>query len=415
MEYQILRNYWGKTKKEVLNFPSNWSVEPCLMGGYNLSPLRPLDIKYSILNPIGTSNLKKMAKGKKNAVIIFDDISRPTRINKIAPFIIKELTEGGLEAKDISFICALGAHGAHGAQEFRKKLGNKIIGKYKVYNHNPFINCDHLGKTSLGTDVEINRELMEADLKIGIGSMLPHPIVGFSGGGKVYFPGVASIESIKQNHHAITKHVSSEVVFWQEKNNIFKCDIDEAVSFMNIDFTINALVNGQGQIIALFSGNYKIYNDLAVKKAKKIYHTKQIEKKRVVILNAFLKSNEAFSAILLGTINLRKKGGVIILITDSPPGQVVHYLTGSFGRHNKGPLNFKQKAPQNLLKIIIVSPYIFRADEDWFVEPAEGIVWVNKFPLAIKEAEKTFSGGNIDAALFPNATIQYYPDVKVSL
>jgi hypothetical protein len=410
---EILRDYRGVTRKESLSFSSNWSVELCPMKGSDIDGLTAAQIKNAIYNPIGASRLREIAEGKKDAVIVFDDISRPTRIKEIVPFIIKELIGGGISKENISFVCSLGAHGAHSAIDFRKKLGKKIVQEFRVYNHNPFMNCDYVGETSLGTRVEINKELMKADVKIGIGSVVPHPIVGFSGCGKVFFPGMASIRSIKDNHLAITKHAAKEVLFWQAQDNMFRNDIDEAVKLINVDFSVDALMNDRGQTIAVFAGNYRHYAGLAMEKAEIFYHTAKIRKKKVIILNAFLKASEAFSAILLGTLNLKESGGALILIIDSPPGQVVHYLTGSFGKHNKGPLNFKQKTPRNLKKIIIVSKHISKSDEDWLPEPAEGVVWVNDISCAIKEVEEIFPEEDIDAAIFPNATIQYYPDTRV--
>jgi hypothetical protein len=40
----------------------------------------------------------------------------------------------------------------------------------------------------------------EADLKIGVGFITPHPIAGFGGGGKIVIPGLGSMETIQSNH-----------------------------------------------------------------------------------------------------------------------------------------------------------------------------------------------------------------------
>ncbi len=48
-----------------------------------------------------------------------------------------------------------------------------------------------LGATEKGGKIPVNRQVFEADLKIGIGSIVPHHICGFSGGAKIIQPGVS--------------------------------------------------------------------------------------------------------------------------------------------------------------------------------------------------------------------------------
>lgn len=61
-------------------------------------------------------------------------------------------------------------------------------------NHNPFGKCLYLGHTSNGIPVEINADVMTADYKIAVGTMMPHSFYGFSGGAKSVLPGTASLK-----------------------------------------------------------------------------------------------------------------------------------------------------------------------------------------------------------------------------
>ena len=73
--------------------------------------------------------------------------------------------------------------------DFAKKLGEETLSRFPVYNHNPFVNCVYVGTTSYGTEVFINAEVMKCDLKITIGSIVPHIFAGFGGGSKIIMPG----------------------------------------------------------------------------------------------------------------------------------------------------------------------------------------------------------------------------------
>ena len=91
-----------------------------------------------------------------------------------------------------------------------KKLGKKTANRFPVFNHHPYENLVDMGMTSRGTPVMINRHFAEADVKIGVGFITPHPTAGFGGGGKIVIPGLASMETIFKNHTR-----SAPISWWQ--------------------------------------------------------------------------------------------------------------------------------------------------------------------------------------------------------
>ena len=56
------------------------------------------------------------------------------------------------------------------------------------------------GRLDIGTDVLINKTVVEADVKIIVGPILPHEVVGISGGNKYFIPGCAAHELIDMTH-----------------------------------------------------------------------------------------------------------------------------------------------------------------------------------------------------------------------
>lgn len=173
---------WSGDIDAELAFPSNWEVIPCHMKGHDHPALTDEGFRKAFGNPIGCKPIRELARGKRNVVIIFDDLTRPTKADRIVPYVLEELAKGGVDDENIQFICALGTHGALPASDFRKKLGEDVVGRFNVYNHNPYENCTYVGKTKRGTPVSLNTEFLDADLKIGIGCIVPHPMSGFGGG-----------------------------------------------------------------------------------------------------------------------------------------------------------------------------------------------------------------------------------------
>ena len=138
------------------------------------------------------AHLRGAPPAKKSAVIIIDDITRPTPCEPIAKAVIAELRAAGVPKENIWFIIALGTHGVMYRTEFVRKLGEEIVENYEVHNHNLFFNHVFVGNTTNNVPVEINADVMSADYKIAIGTTMAHSYYGFSGGAKCILPGVGA-------------------------------------------------------------------------------------------------------------------------------------------------------------------------------------------------------------------------------
>jgi lactate racemase len=200
MKISLPQLLWYENNSLEIDFPDEWQVELCPMKGVTARRMTLSEIEQAVLNPMGSSRIRDLAQGKTTAVIIFDDMTRLTKAFEIAPIVIKELTGAGIKEEDITFVCALGTHGALTSNEFRKKLGSDILERFRVFNHNIYENCVEVGITCRGTRLKINREVAQADIKIAIGCVTAHPQTGYSGGGKIILPGIAHIDSITHYH-----------------------------------------------------------------------------------------------------------------------------------------------------------------------------------------------------------------------
>ena len=389
-----------------IELPDNWDAQYCPMIGYDKAPLTTESIKHYINTPIGSKRLSELADGKRRAVIIFDDMTRPTRTYELAPLILKILHDSGLMEDQITFVCALGTHGALTMADFRKKLGSEVIEKYRVFNHNIYENCIEVGKTRRGTRVMFNREVMEADLKIAIGCVTAHVQAGFSGGGKLFLPGVAHIDTISHYHLEVGKMGKATIGMGRHKGNILREEINEAAAMAKVDFLINVLVNGRGQSTDLYAGNIFQAHDAAVNAAKEHYSTVPIpENKSLVVANAFSKPNEMGIAIRIGTSVLENSKGTLIVIADSPEGQVPHYLLGRFGRDYGGRQYPVGSIPAGI-NLIIMTPYPDRTILDWFSNPE--MATIARSWEEVMRIVRPYNGPGTKVAILPDATMQYF-------
>lgn len=405
----VPRQIWFEGGELDLEFPESWDVVPCLMNGHGAPRIREEDVRRALSEPAGTAPLRELAKGRREVAIVFDDVSRPTRVAELVPFVLEELAAAGIADGAIRFVCATGSHGAHTYDDFKRKLGGEILDRFPVYNHNPYENCTYVGETSQGTRLSVNAEVMTCDLKIGIGSVVPHAQSGFGGGGKLVLPGIAFIDSIESFHRLEMKAReagrSDTVGPGNYAENPMIRDFTEAARMIGLDFKIDTLMNGAGEPCAVVAGDPEAEFRGALELAVPHYATKPVPRADVVVVNNYSKANEAIVGMLIGVPLLMEKGGDLVLIMDCPDGQVVHYVLGSFGKSVGGrlfrPINVELPWVK---RMIILSPQYEKSFTDWLAIP--GTIWVRTWPEAMEVLNGDFPAG-AKAAVVPDGTIQY--------
>jgi nickel-dependent lactate racemase len=405
---------WYENDELEIQFPSTWEVTTCYMRGHDRPPLGEEGFREAFANPIDTRPIRELARGKSEVVILFDDMSRPTRVAEIVPYVLEELEAAGVKDSSIRFIAAIGAHGALTRIDFAKKLGEDVASRFPVYNHNPYENCTFLGNTSRGTPLAVNSEFMACDLKIGIGSILPHFLTGFSGGGKIILPGVASIDSMFHNHgiiavEAISRGEPMETWITKFETNDFRLDAAEAVKMAGLDVKIDAVLNGRCETTALFVGDPLNAHLEGVKLSREVYATELLGNHDIVILNTYAKASEAFIVPLSWTAKMMLKDeGDMVVISNAPEGQVTHYLAGTFGEKIGGRLWVPRTTlPPNITRFILFAPFIDRAGAAWLAPP-ESIIWARTWPEVLELLTVKY-GDSAKVAVVPDATMQYFP------
>ena len=87
------------------------------------------------------------------------------------------------------------------------------------------------GRLSQGVDVRINRAVVEHDVVLVVGPVLPHEVVGFSGGNKYFFPGVSGPEVIDLSHW-LGALITSAAIIGTRAVTPVRAVIDEAAALI---------------------------------------------------------------------------------------------------------------------------------------------------------------------------------------
>jgi nickel-dependent lactate racemase len=124
----------------------------------------------------------------------------------------------------LTILVALGTHAEMTPEQLRTHLGGEYDG---VLNHEWWkpetfaelgtISADRVGEISGEmlrdeVPVKLNRAVVEHDVALVVGPVFPHEVVGFSGGNKYFFPGVAGQEVIDFSHWLGALITSSNII-----------------------------------------------------------------------------------------------------------------------------------------------------------------------------------------------------------
>jgi len=161
---------WYGDEELTLNFPTGWEVE--ILGPKDAPELSDAQIEKIFAEPIGTPRIAELAKGKKSAAIVVDDLSRPTPAANVIPFLLRELASAGVPKSEIRFVVGGGSHRPLTDEEVAKKIGADVAAAYQATSHD-FMSGDlrALGSLDNGMPIYLNRVVADADFKVCLGGI----------------------------------------------------------------------------------------------------------------------------------------------------------------------------------------------------------------------------------------------------
>ena len=165
---------------------------------------------------IARQGLAQLPLDGKRILVLIPDGTRTMPM----PLLFDVLDEAvGPRAKALDFLVALGTHAPMSDAQLSKLVGRTVTdgraGERRIFNHRwddpasfatlgtiPAREIEQLtqGRLSQDVNVVLNRLPLEYDHLVVCGPVFPHEVVGFSGGTKYLFPGIAGPEIIHFTH-----------------------------------------------------------------------------------------------------------------------------------------------------------------------------------------------------------------------
>jgi len=298
-----------------------------LLGVYSPRPIEGAGLSDSeigeiLLDPIGTAPLHQLAKGCKNVLIVTDDNTRETPLDRILPHILAELHKAEVSVSEITFLIGLGTHRPMTPSEIQSKFGSVIASKYRIINHawDDPASLMSIGDCEFGFEVIINKLVQETGMLISVGSIVPHATAGFSGGGKSIMPGICGEKTIEETHWAALNFNIDEIL--GRVDNPVRAAINSICKQVNLRMIINAVLFDGGKLYGLVAGDLDVAFRQGVELSQQVYGVPIMEKANIVIAEAYptdIDLRQAIKAICSADMICRD-GGVIILPAECPEG-----------------------------------------------------------------------------------------------
>jgi len=284
------------------------------------------EIRRALDHPIKSPKIEELVRPGMDVVLLFDDLQRPTPVHLALPEILDRLNRAGIPDERITGICALGTHPIPSMEQLKKKVGDAAFSRLQghLFAHNPHASDNVIiGKTHRGTLVEINRHVAFADLIIGIGECMPHPIAGYGGGYKIIMPGVCSYRSVAEHHFSWMRHRNSKVNLL-DGNSFFE-EIVDAGRLARLSFKLDFIINEKKEVIRAFAGDPIAEHREASQYAASLYRIPLSKLADVTITSAFpLEVGvQATKSLVMAGFCTRSDGAIIWVAPQKEAGPIM--------------------------------------------------------------------------------------------
>jgi nickel-dependent lactate racemase len=286
--------------------------------------LKPADVKpvksitdevnRALRHPANSKELHQLIKRGDKVVILADDITRLTPVKEILGHVLNEINKGGVPDSDITLVIALGTHRSMTPVEIVKKYGKEATERIRIVNHNCLEKDQlvHYGTTRRGTDIWVNRTVVEADVRIGIGNIVPHHPTGWSGGAKILLPGVAGQHTTGQFHLlGATQQLLGQI------ETPCREEMEDFASRTGLEFIVNTILDREGRVVRIVAGHMIDAHREGVKWGNKVFGANFVEETDITISSTFPVDFDLFQADkgLFSAAISTKRGGEIILLS----------------------------------------------------------------------------------------------------
>lgn len=204
--------------------------------------------------PVVGPPLRDLVRAGQSVAISVCDITRP-QPRPIMIRAILDVLDDVIDPADVVVLVATGTHRANTREELAAMLGADVLAACRVVNHDARDDASLVDLGMVGdVPVWLNREWVEADVRITTGFVEPHFFAGFSGGPKMVAPGLAGLATVLELHNA--RRIGDPRATWGvvEGNPVHDA-VRAIAAATGVDFALDVLLNDEQRITRAFGGS----------------------------------------------------------------------------------------------------------------------------------------------------------------
>lgn len=318
-------------------------------------------LRQAIQSPVGKPPLSHLYKPGRRVGISVCDITRAQPRQVMVEALLAEMP--GVRMNDVTIFIATGTHRRNNAEEIDKMIGPELARNCRIVCHDARDDSSlvHVGDTSTGVRVLLNRGWVESEFKITTGFVEPHFFAGFSGGPKMVAPGLAGLQTVMTLHNAARIGHANATWGITEGNPVHN-DVREIARMTGVDFAVDVTLNRDQQITAAFAGDLLQEHKAACELARQ-QAMRRCERPFDVVVttnSGYPLDQNLYQAVkgMSAAAKIVKAGGTIICAAECRDGIPSH---GSYGE-----ILASRSSPRELLDLITSEGYS-RADQ-WQVQ-----------------------------------------------
>ena len=212
-------------------------------------------LRAALREPVAGPPLRERVRPGQTVAISACDGTRPQPRHLMIPAILAEL-DGIVRLEDIVILVATGTHRGNDAGELRAMFGDAVVDSVRIVNHDARAADELVFAGVHGNDVPVwlNRQWLDADVRITTGFVEPHFFAGFSGGPKLVAPGLAGLETVLVLHDAA--RIGHPRATWGiTQGNPVHDDVRAIAAATGVTFSLDVVLNRDKEIVAAFGGD----------------------------------------------------------------------------------------------------------------------------------------------------------------
>ncbi|MCK4400342.1 DUF2088 domain-containing protein, partial [Candidatus Bathyarchaeota archaeon] len=242
------------------------------------------EIARALDEPSGAATLNEQVKPDCRIAIAVDGSMTPSLASQALSSIVKHLVELIVPRDRITIVVGNGERESETTRLITAIRETDGLSQVRLVNHTKASsNLGDAGSTGGGTSVKVNREYLDATLKIAVGETRLDSHSGFTGAQNAILPGIASLQTIQNaRKHYFKGGVMPGVI----ELNPVKEETVAAARLAGVDFALNLAVDPGGGYIGAFAGGLEESWGKAVTQLGGSYEVKAEGNSDVTVISA---------------------------------------------------------------------------------------------------------------------------------